>query len=113
MLPPLTGRLARNGGHGSIEESEILILSWVAEGFGVVSGRAIFRREWEEKGDFVPAGQSSRPLPFALASQERVPPRKGNSRRARIDRGGRGVPDEIYTLNLENSRVTAPRPPLC
>ena len=42
-LPPLDCRLARNGGQGSIEETEIFILRWDFLGFGVVSGRAIFR----------------------------------------------------------------------
>ena len=36
----LTGRFARNGGYGSIEESEILNLSPIAEGFGMISGCA-------------------------------------------------------------------------
>ena len=41
--PPLDCRLARNGGQGSIEETEIFILRAAFLGFGVVSGRAIFR----------------------------------------------------------------------
>ena len=40
MCVGLTGRFARNGGYGSIEESEILNLSSGAEGFGVISGCA-------------------------------------------------------------------------
>ena len=45
----LTDRFARNGGHGSIEESEILNLSPIAEGFGVISGRAFLHGERAQK----------------------------------------------------------------
>ena len=49
VMLALTGRFARNGAHGSIEESEILNLSPVAEGFGVISGRAFLHGERAQK----------------------------------------------------------------
>ena len=45
----LTGRFARNGGYGSIEESEIFNLSPIAEGFGVISGRAFLHGKRAQK----------------------------------------------------------------
>ena len=51
MLPALSDRFARNGGHGSIEESEILHLSPVAEGFGVISGCAFLHCKKGTKAD--------------------------------------------------------------
>ena len=45
----ISDRFARNGGYGSIEEREILNLSPIAEGFGVISGRAFLHGEREQK----------------------------------------------------------------
>ena len=54
MSVPLDRRFARNGGQGSIEESEIFILRWDLLGFGVILGPPILRekrRRESEKGD--------------------------------------------------------------
>ena len=41
--------VSRSGGHGSIEEREILNLSPSAEGFGAISGRAFLHGERAQK----------------------------------------------------------------
>ena len=45
LFAALSFRLGRNGGHRSIEESEIRNLRWIPEGFGVISGRAFLHRD--------------------------------------------------------------------
>ena len=51
LCPALSDRFARNGGYGSIEESEILNLSPIAEGFGVISGCAFLHCKKGTKAD--------------------------------------------------------------
>ena len=47
----LTGRFARNGGYGSIEESEILNLRWDFLWYGVISGCAFLHCKKGTKAD--------------------------------------------------------------
>ena len=47
----LSVRFARNGGHGSIEEREILTLSYIAERLGVISGCAFLHCKKGTKAD--------------------------------------------------------------
>ena len=66
MSVALTGRFARNGGYGSIEESEILNLSSIAEGFGVISGRHVnFYTERLHKSRLEHSALARFPPPFA------------------------------------------------
>ena len=58
----LTGRFARNGGYGSIEESEILNLSPSPERFGVISGCTFLHRKGAQK-------QTCRQYPGTLAAR--------------------------------------------
>ena len=51
MSVALTGRFARNGGYGSIEESEILNLRWDFLWYGVISGCAFLHCKKGTKAD--------------------------------------------------------------
>ena len=158
MFGALSVRFARNGGHGSIEEREILNLSWGAEGFGVISGCAFFTQNERKRENSKPAPtvtkkvKTSREGAHIFSSQSCItipnctrnwipvqkteghfaPNHENQGLKARTRRsGGTGQEHDtdgssspkaqpIHTLvgrfppsNCGNSRVTAPRPPLC
>ena len=106
MLPALSFRFARNGGQGSIEESEIKNLSPGARGFGVISGRAILHREEAKKHPCTRgAGRSWCPVCDAM----RVRHGEGGRKTAE---GRGGESGRTYTHpNLGNSLVMAAWPP--
>ena len=97
--------LSRNGGHGSIEESEIKNLSRVARGFGVISGRAILHREQAKKHHLYTTVRGPRGVPFVIlcnksAGQQRQPTKTTPKVRTRI----------IHITIFGNSLVTAAWP---
>ena len=133
VLPALTGRFARNGGYGSIEESEILNLSPIPEWFGVISGCAFLHCKGAQKQTCRQGNGRNRGALFVTlfttvwlvgrgdpgarkcgqGGWGRRCGRKGERRRAKgtttaHERG------QHYTIpNLGNSRVTAPKAALC
>ena len=139
VLPPLAGRLARNGGQGSIEETEIFILrpaklgsdlvgerrfsvgtggqrGTCARGPGKVDSGTECRREWEKGNNCgAPGKGQARPGPGPGGQGHS----QGKGWAARDTAREGGIQEEaLYTTPREfpvhgNSRVTAPRPPLC
>ena len=90
MLRALSIRFARNGGHGSIEESEILNLRWDFLWYGVISGCAFLHCKKGTKADLNTVPRGSHALVQAPGATGTGGNRRGGGGKETAEEGGTG-----------------------